>query len=562
MATPRQPNRTGPPDSGPGASYNVLLIEEDPKQTELYSDLIREVADCKVDVMSRVESSFDWIGRSNYHLVVIDSSADTDSGVIMPTGGLNGLTLVEQIKRVSPVTSVILVSEQATIEQAVAAIRLGAEEYLKKPFNLETFKLAVKRGLDRKTVFGENTGASSFLNLLNSCQMISASLEEKKIFWIVQSYLLRELKSAHSAIYTLNGTDPMRIDEATHDGRRDRAMEEILDIALHASNPLVKMIEAGEWFRFIDRGQLTPGLFIFRFHCAGPSDSFAVLLSPDRSVMNEGFESRLRMLKAQIEVTGKNIEQYMGVQHLVYVDDATGLYNTRYLNYILDREIAHAHATKKSFAVLFIDADKFKGINDSHGHLVGTKLLHELGEELKKYVRRTDTVFRYGGDEFVAVLAPCDLATAKVVAERIRDAVEHKTFLSAEGLKLHFTVSIGVALFPDHATSKKSIIDAADHAMYSAKRTTRNSVTIAEISALSDPAPEAPLEPHPPLMPTSQGPAPRHSRPTTLKPGKGKGASHTGSIAAAAAAHLTAVIGTDDEDVAPPKKRMGPSGGK
>jgi two-component system cell cycle response regulator len=363
-----------------GASYHVLLIEEDPKQTELYSDLIREVADCKVDVMSRVESSFDWIGRSNYHLVVIDSSSEgARSDGPTPSGGLNGLTLVEQIKRVSPVTSVILVSEQATVEQAVAAIRLGAEEYLKKPFNLEAFKLAVKRGLDKKAVFGENTGASSFLNLLNSCQMISATLEEKKIFWIVQSYLLRELKSGHSAIYTLNANDPMRIDEATHDGRRDRAMEEILDIALHASNPLVKMIEANEWFRFIDRGQLTPGLFIFRFHCAGTSDSFAVLLSPDRSVMNEGFESRLRMLKAQIEVTGKNIEQYMGVQHLVYVDDATGLYNTRYLNYILDREIAHAHATKKSFAVLFIDADKFKGINDSHGHLVGTKLLHELG---------------------------------------------------------------------------------------------------------------------------------------------------------------------------------------
>jgi diguanylate cyclase (GGDEF)-like protein len=333
------------------------------------------------------------------------------------------------------------------------------------------------------------------------------------------------------------------------------------------------MIEANESFRFIDRGQLTPGLFIFRFHCAGPSDSFAVLLSPDRSVMNEAFESRLRMLKAQIEVTGKNIEQYMGVQHLVYVDDATGLYNTRYLNYILDREIAHAQATKKSFAVLFIDADKFKGINDSHGHLVGTKLLHELGEELKKYVRRTDTVFRYGGDEFVAVLAPCDLATAKVVAERIRDAVEHKTFLSQEGLRLHFTVSIGVALFPDHATSKKSIIDAADHAMYAAKRTTRNSVTIAELSpareaaaaaaeaaaaeagAQAEPRQEPPLEPAVPLVPShgqghGQGPSPSHgpapgAKTHTLKPGKSK--SQQADVAAAA--HLASVVGHDDEEL-------------
>src|SRR4051812_23193828 len=124
---PNRPTRNG-------QTYHVLLIEEDPKETELYSDLIREVADCKVDVMTRVESSFDWIGRSNYHLVVIDSASSAPSqgqagAAPGPSGGLNGLTLVEQIKRVSPVTSVILVSEQATIEQAVAAIRLGAEEY-------------------------------------------------------------------------------------------------------------------------------------------------------------------------------------------------------------------------------------------------------------------------------------------------------------------------------------------------------------------------------------------------------------------------------------------------
>src|SRR4051812_41770233 len=131
MATPRNPHKSS---DGQGIPFHVLLIEEDPKQTELYSDLIREVADCKVDVMSRVESSFDWIGRSNYHLVVIDASSSVARGDgtttgrtdgIGPSSGLNGLTLVEQIKRVSPVTSVILVSEQATIEQAVAAIRLG-----------------------------------------------------------------------------------------------------------------------------------------------------------------------------------------------------------------------------------------------------------------------------------------------------------------------------------------------------------------------------------------------------------------------------------------------------
>ncbi|OFZ20892.1 MAG: hypothetical protein A2X94_05130 [Bdellovibrionales bacterium GWB1_55_8] len=451
--------------------YRVLLIEEDPKQSELYSELIREVADCKVDVITTLNGSMDWVARSNYHLVVIDNSA-------VGSGG-SGFGVLEQIKRVSPVTSVIVISERATIEQAVAAIRLGAEDYLKKPFNLEHFQLAVKRGLDRKAVFGENAGASSFLNLLNSCQMISASLEERKIFGIVQSYFSRELKCAYSALYSIKDGTVTAVDQKGPELQQNRAMQEMLDIALHSSNPIQTLASTNEPYRFVERGQLTPGLFVFRFQCAGSVEYYLACLSPEHPPAIEAFESRLRMLKAQIEVTGKNIAQYMGVHRLVYVDDATGLYNTRYLNYVLDREITQYQTTKKPFAVLFLDADRFKNVNDSHGHLAGTKILHELGTQLRKLVRDSDTCFRYGGDEFVAVLSSCDLNTAKTVAERIRASVEAETFLQSEGLNFKLTVSIGVALFPEHADSKQAIIDAADHAMYSSKRSTRNAVTIA-----------------------------------------------------------------------------------
>lgn len=459
--------------------YRVLLVEEDPKQTELYSDLLREVSSCQVDVVSRIESSLDWMDRASYHLIVLDLSG----------GKVDGLDLLERIKRLSPMTSVILISDQATVEQAVAAIRLGAEDYFQKPFNLESFRLAVKRGLDRKAVFGNNAGASGYLNLLNSCQMISATLEQSKILGIIQSYFARELSVDHASFYHLSGQDPARLADAPGDHKKDRAMEEVLDIALHASGVLPKMTEGDELYRFVERGQLTPGLFIFRFRCAGARDCFYVALSPEIPSPLDAFESRLKILKTQIELTGKNIDQYQGVQSLVYVDDVTGLYNTRYLHHILDREIAQYQNSNRSFAVLFIDADHFKKVNDTHGHLVGSKLLNELGLQLRKFVRGSDTVFRYGGDEFVAVLSPCDLATAQTVAERIRSSVEKTAFLGDEGLGIHFTVSIGVAIFPDHAQSKKAIIDAADQAMYSAKRATRNSVFIAQLEPGREAAP-------------------------------------------------------------------------
>ncbi len=444
-------------------TFKVLIVSEDPKQSDLFTDLIREVADCQVDVLSRMESSFDWVSKSNYHLVVVDSP--------------DGLGFLEQIKRVSPVTSVVLVSEPASIEQAVMAVRMGAEDYLKKPVSIEAFQLAVKRGLDRKAVFADSTGVSGYLNLLNSCQMISAALERNRIFGIVRSYLARELNSNYSAIYTLGADGSLQhIDK---DLQQDRVMEEIMDIALHASNALGTMSGGNEHYRFVDRGQLTPGVFVFRFRCGEDKDYFCVCLSPNKPDDVIGFENRLRILRVQIDVTGKNITEYQGVQQMAYVDDATGLYNTRYLHYILDRQIAQSQASKTSFAVLFMDADKFKSINDQHGHLVGTKLLNELGHQLKQYVRDTDTVFRYGGDEFVAVLSPCDLNTGQIVAERIRQSVEQFIFCKSEGLELHVTVSIGVALFPDHADSKKAVIDTADQAMYHAKKTSRNRVFIA-----------------------------------------------------------------------------------
>lgn len=451
----------------------VLLVESDLKETDLYSDLIKEVAPCRVDAINRIGSLYEWIGGSNYNLVVIDISGNT-----FDQEG-DAISILSGIKAVSPETAVIIITERPSVDEAVAAIRLGAEDYFQKPFNIEKFKMAIKRGMDRKAIFAESTGAAAYLHLLNACQIISASLDQKKIFEMIRSYFSQELKSNYSALYTFNSNQAMRIEEETiPDRAQDHAMEEVLDIAVYAANPFAKMQESQEVHRFIERAPLTPGLFIFQFKCVGPDDYFFVCLSPVVPVSTELFENKLRMLKRQIEFTGKNINEFIGVKNLIYVDDATGLYNTRYLNHILDREIEKAKTAQSSFAILFIDADHFKSVNDQHGHLVGTRLLNELGSHIKKDVRDSDTVFRYGGDEFVAVLSPCDMKTAKTVAERIRSSIATEKFLEKEGLSIHFTVSIGVALYPDHAQLKREIIQMADNAMYTAKKKSRNIVTV------------------------------------------------------------------------------------
>jgi diguanylate cyclase (GGDEF)-like protein len=163
------------------------------------------------------------------------------------------------------------------------------------------------------------------------------------------------------------------------------------------------------------------------------------------------------------------------VEHLAYLDDLTHLYNTRYLDVALDRELAGG----RPFSVLFMDLDHFKAVNDTHGHLSGSRLLVEVGRVLRSCVRDEDVVVRYGGDEYVVLLVGIDSGGGLKVAERIRRAIEDHRYLSREGARVRITASIGLASFPEHAQAKAEILDFADRAMYRGKKSTRNVVYMA-----------------------------------------------------------------------------------
>ena len=159
----------------------------------------------------------------------------------------------------------------------------------------------------------------------------------------------------------------------------------------------------------------------------------------------------------------------------VFFDDLTPLYNQRYLPVALDQEIHRSHRGGEAFSVLFLDLDYFKGVNDSFGHLVGSRVLIEVGKLLHKNLRVTDYGFRYGGDEFVAVLSATDGAGAQFFAERLRKMIENTEF-EVLGNRVKITVSVGVASYPQSASSALELLRLADKAMYSSKSRGRNQV--------------------------------------------------------------------------------------
>jgi diguanylate cyclase (GGDEF)-like protein len=144
------------------------------------------------------------------------------------------------------------------------------------------------------------------------------------------------------------------------------------------------------------------------------------------------------------------IDRMDAIQSLNFIDDVTGLYNQRYLNILLDREIERYKRSNVSFSILFIDVDHFKLVNDKNGHLVGSQILKEIGIIIKKSVRAMDYCFRYGGDEFLTILTATTTEQATTVANRICKSVRETPFIM-NGATVQVTLSIGVACFPEHA---------------------------------------------------------------------------------------------------------------
>ena len=168
------------------------------------------------------------------------------------------------------------------------------------------------------------------------------------------------------------------------------------------------------------------------------------------------------------------------IQELTITDDVTGLYNARHLYKTLEAEVYRSARFGYEFSVVFIDLDHFKHVNDTYGHLVGSKLLAEIGYMIKTHLRLIDYAFRYGGDEFVILLPQTPKESAQVVAKRLRDVFRQCKFLRDDSLNINVRASMGIASYPEDAKSAHEIIRQADEMMYTVKNTTRDNIAVAQ----------------------------------------------------------------------------------
>ena len=171
------------------------------------------------------------------------------------------------------------------------------------------------------------------------------------------------------------------------------------------------------------------------------------------------------------------IRNHRFLSTVVYVDTLTGVFNRSFLEIQLPLEIERATRSNDQLAMLVIDLDDFKRVNDTYGHDAGDAVLREFGEVLRNTLRKVDLVFRFGGEEFVVLLPRLDSDSAIRAGERLREAVDgHEFPLPTGGEPLRMTVSVGGAIYPRDALGEESLFRVADEACYKAKADGKNQV--------------------------------------------------------------------------------------
>jgi two-component system, cell cycle response regulator len=437
----------------------ILVVDDEIFFRRLYSEILCE--DGEIETVASGEEASERLQRGGVDLVLTD--------MVMP--GSDGMEVLRFARSLDNPPEVILVTGHATLETAIRALKNGARDYLIKPFDPDELRHVVRTCLEQRRVLDENSLLKSQIRLFQRGQSLASQLEIAQLLPLAVGTLLQETGTGRGFAFLADRNVVTR--QLALKGLEDAQ-------ATGLSHSLLPHLQGLSGIRLLRRDQLNADpqwpeqvqtICLFPLHCRKKLRGAIVILNPVGSDLPHPLPSdNLLFLAEQAGLGFENAYRYEGARGLIYTDDLTGLYNHRYLQQALDQEIRRSERYGLGFSLVFIDLDYFKNINDTHGHLAGSKSLREVAGLLRQSVREVDMVFRYGGDEFTALLVETDSRGAAVVAERIRQAIESHTFLAGTEAASRLTATVGYSTFPENANDKKSIIELADQAMYYGKK--------------------------------------------------------------------------------------------
>lgn len=410
--------------------------------------------------------------------------------LILPDG--SGIQALASWRKYFPQKPVIIVTAFATVENAVECLKAGAFDFLQKPVTEQELILSLEKAYEHGSLIQENEILSSAVRVFGIAQTLASITDKMNLLKTLGRLLHRELNSDESFVFFYqSGKTSECILECRKPGIT-RTNTETIKNEVTRYTPETPVVIAGP--QHIDLLQAP------QYEVHQNSKNNAVVIELQSPSENKGFvvlskrekgnsiqinpELQPVLMQAAKGFLSADLAERMA--DFSYIDDLTGLYNQRYLRQALDNEIQRSSRFGTSIALMFLDLDGFKSINDTYGHLVGSALLKGAAHVLRSITRDTDILLRFGGDEFVVILPNTKSNGAALMAERIRKAIYEKSFDVREetGVKeafnLKVTASIGYACYPENAKDAQEFIHLADSAMYEAKRLGKNRVVFLE----------------------------------------------------------------------------------
>lgn len=421
-----------PGDGAEPASLLILVVDDDPLMRQTFRKWLQD-ADWRVEEARGGEEALKAFQRFQPDLVILD--------LVMPE--MDGFETCAALRSLpggqyTPILVVMDVYEAASLDRAFEA---GATDFISRPVGSKLLTYRVRYLLRTGRAFEEQARSETHLKLLR------AAVESLPI-GITLSDASGKIIYTNPAEAEMHGFE---VGELLH-----REARILAPPYLYRNSPPETLEECGVWRReSVNRRR--------------SGEEFQVQLS---SVSVRSPDGKFLGMVTACEDIGERKKNETRIHHLAYYDSLTGLPNRSLFLDRLRKSLSQAERSQQKIAVLFLDLDNFKDINDTEGHAFGDQLLKEVGKRLACCIREADTIARLGGDEFVVMLV-AEANTVSITANRILGGF--RTPFKIEGKEIYTSFSIGVALYPDDAQDIEGLLRSADIAMYKAKAEGRQS---------------------------------------------------------------------------------------
>lgn len=474
----------------------VLIVDDAPEIRRLLGRLCTREG-YEVILAPDGETALQHIASQPFDVAIVD--------LVLP--GMDGLEVLRRIREQSPSTDVIILTGYGELETAAKTLAMGASHYFQKePFNLNLIPLVIGRILERQRLSRENE------QLIRELQTANLELERGR---------QRQLRSLEHISHALGGNLSIEdmasvlgqailsvIDcDATGILVTDKELTEAPFMSIVSAHKLPPSLERNLVDLVVSLAQrpleLPPRIletYIEDTPIAGASQEWAAwhteILNAHDAVLGALIVARtkaqpftaeelemLRILCAQGSTALENVYLFARMRDLATQDSLTGLYNHRHFYELLEAEIARSIRQKHPLAVLMIDIDQganrgLKVVNDRYGHQAGDTLLRMVAERLRRAIRRSDSLARYGGDEFIVLAPETNVEQAMALAKRLWQRIREEPYPIGED-HVYLTASIGVtASVPSENDTPDTFIQRADQACYQAKESGRDRICV------------------------------------------------------------------------------------